>query len=211
MTQQITRRPRFQRVGGRSCLDFTNTVAWPPGKQANEQLASYSDLLEWAHATAILDAATVRRLRRVARTAPAAAESALQNARALRDAIYHVVVARVERRDAEPGAAMMLNRFLGQALGRLRLQVEDDGCSWMFTDEGDQLDRMLWPVAWSAASLLTSDDLGLVRRCAADQCGWLFLDHSRNRSRRWCTMKSCGNSAKARRHYARTRRLKKAG
>src|SRR5678809_1414556 len=79
---------------------------------------------------------------------------------------------------------MMLNRFLGQALGRLRLQVEGDGCSWMFTDEGDELDRMLWPVAWSAASLLTSDDLRLVRRCAADRCGWLFLDHSRNRSRR---------------------------
>jgi len=211
MIRQVTLRPRFEWVGGRSCLDFTNTVAWPRGEQANERLANYGDLLEWAYATAIIDAATVRRLRRAARAAPVAAQATLQNARALREAIYQVFVARVEGHDAEPGAAMMLNRFLGQALGRLRLQVEDDGCSWMFTDEGDELDRMLWPVAWSAASLLTSDDLRLVRRCAADRCGWLFLDHSRNRSRRWCTMKSCGNSAKARRHYARTRRLKKAG
>ena len=127
MIRQVTRRPRFEWVGGRSCLDFTNTVAWPRGEQANERLANYGDLLEWAYATAIIDAATVRRLRRAARAAPAAAQATLQNARALREAIYQVFVARVEGHDAEPGAAMMLNRFLGQALGRLRLQVEDNG------------------------------------------------------------------------------------
>jgi predicted RNA-binding Zn ribbon-like protein len=211
MTHQTTRHPPFEWVGGRDCLDFANTVAWRGGEQANERLGSYGDLVEWAHATGILDSAAVRRLRRASRAAPAAADAVLHNARALRMAIYEVFAARADGRDAEPGATMMLNRFLGQALGRLRLRVDGDGCSWMFTDEGDDLDRMLWPVVWSAASLLTSDDLRLVRRCAADRCGWLFVDHSRNRSRRWCTMKSCGNSAKARRHYARTRRLKKAG
>jgi predicted RNA-binding Zn ribbon-like protein len=211
MTSQTTRHPRFELVGGRTCLDFTNTVAWRPEGHAHERLGSYGDLLGWAHASGILDSAAVRRLRRAARAAPEAAEAVLQDARALREAVYQVFSARSEQRDAEPGATTMLNRFLGQALGRLRLRVEGDGCSWTFIDEGDELDRMLWPVAWSAASLLTSDDLRLVRRCAADQCGWLFVDHSRNRSRRWCTMKSCGNSAKARRHYARTRRLQKAG
>jgi predicted RNA-binding Zn ribbon-like protein len=104
-----------------------------------------------------------------------------------------------------------LNRYLGRALGRLRLSVEGDACSWVFADEGDELDRMLWPVAWSAASLLTSADIGLVRRCASPRCGWLFLDRSRNRSRRWCDMKGCGNAAKARRYYARRRGAPPAG
>jgi predicted RNA-binding Zn ribbon-like protein len=211
MTSLTTRHPRFAWVGGRTCLDFANTIAWPAEGHARERLDSYGDLLQWAHAAGILDSGAVRRLRRAARSAPGAAELVLQDARALREAIYQVFRARSEHRDAEPGATTMLNRFLGQALGRLRLRVEGDGCSWMFVDQGDELDRMLWPVAWSAASLLTSDDVRLVRRCAAHQCGWLFVDHSRNRSRRWCTMKSCGNSAKARRHYARTRRLQKAG
>ncbi|MCL4370559.1 MAG: CGNR zinc finger domain-containing protein [Chloroflexi bacterium] len=64
---------------------------------------------------------------------------------------------------------------------------------------------MLWPVARSAGELLTSSELGRVRKCAGYPCGRLFLDTSRNQSRRWCDMKSCGNLAKARRHYARIR------
>ncbi len=211
MTSEPTHHPPFEWIGGRTCLDFANTVTWRGSERPNERLGSYGDLLEWAGASDILDETAVRRLRRVARAAPAAAESALQSARALREAIHEVFLARAESRPAAAGAPATLNRFLGQALGRLRLQVEGDGCSWTFTEAGDELDRMLWPVAWSAASLLTSDDIGLVRHCAAERCGWLFVDRSRNRSRRWCNMKACGNSAKARRHYARTRRLKKAG
>ena len=71
-------------------------------------------------------------------------------------------------------------------------------------DEG-ALDRPLWPVLRSAAALLTSDDIARIRECAAERCAWLFIDHSRNRSRRWCDMRDCGNRAKARRHYARAK------
>lgn len=211
MTDETTTHPAFEWVGGRTCLDFANTVTWVGSEHINERLGRYGDLLEWAQTTGILDGPAIRRLRRSARAAPAAADAALQNAQALREAIHEVFLARAETREAAPGASTTLNRFLGQALGRLRLSVEGDACSWVFTEEGDELDRMLWPVAWSAASLLTSDEVRLVRRCAADRCGWLFVDRSRNRSRRWCDMKACGNSAKARRHYARTRRLRKAG
>ena len=62
---------------------------------------------------------------------------------------------------------------------------------------------MLWPVAHSAAGLLTADDLARVRECAAEHCTWLFVDHSKNRSRRWCDMQSCGNAAKVRRYRSR--------
>ena len=69
----------------------------------------------------------------------------------------------------------------------------------------EALERPLWPVLWAAAELLTSADRDRVRACASDPCRWLFLDLSRNRSRRWCSMEDCGNRAKARRHYARSK------
>ena len=202
-TSDTTEHPPFEWIGGRICLDFANTVTWAGTELLNERLGRYGDLVEWAEQAEILTrrsgpATPARRPRR-----PARPHAALSDAHALRKAIHDVVGARAEGREPERGAADTLNRFLGRALGRLRLGVEGDACSWVFVDEGDELDRMLWPVAWSAASLLTSDDAPLVRRCASERCGWLFVDRSRNRSRRWCDMKSCGNSAKARRHYAR--------
>ncbi len=205
MSTETTAHPPFEWLGGRTCLDFTNTVTWSDAERPNERLGSYGDLLEWGEQASILSEAAARRLRRAARGDPAAADGTLRDAHALREAIHEVIGARAERREPDVAAAEALNRFLGRALGRLRLGVEGDACSWMFVDEGDELDRMLWPVAWSAASLLTSADAARVRVCAADVCGWLFVDQSRNRSRRWCDMKACGNAAKARRHYARKR------
>lgn len=198
-----TEHPPFEWVGGRTCLDFANTVTWAEPTLKNERLGRYGDLVEWAERAGILSDAAARRLRRAGRSEPEAAALALADAHVLRTAIHEVIGARADGREPERGAADTLNRFLGRALGRLRLGVEGDACSWVFVDEGEELDRMLWPLAWSAASLLTSADAALVRRCAAAHCGWLFVDRSRNRSRRWCDMKSCGNSAKARRHYAR--------
>lgn len=63
----------------------------------------------------------------------------------------------------------------------------------------------MWPIAWSITELLLSDKLSRVGQCAAENCGWLFLDTTRNHSRRWCEMEHCGNRAKAKRHYRRRR------
>jgi predicted RNA-binding Zn ribbon-like protein len=62
---------------------------------------------------------------------------------------------------------------------------------------------MLWPIVDAAADLLVRGEPERIKTCGSATCGWLFLDLSRNRSRRWCDMKDCGNRAKARRHYAR--------
>ncbi|HTC23494.1 MAG TPA: CGNR zinc finger domain-containing protein [Gemmatimonadales bacterium] len=202
-TSDTTDHPPFEWIGGRTSLDFSNTVTWAGAELLNERLGRYGDLVDWAEQADILTEASARRLRRAARENPAGAQAALEDSHTLRKAIHDVVGARADGREPARHAADTLNRFLGRALGRLRLGVEGDACSWVFADEGEELDRMLWPVAWAAASLLTSADAPLVRRCASERCGWLFVDRSRNRSRRWCDMKSCGNSAKARRHYAR--------
>jgi predicted RNA-binding Zn ribbon-like protein len=91
-------------------------------------------------------------------------------------------------------------------MSHLRLVPGEDHFDWEWTGQEDRLDALLWPVGVSAAGLLASDDLNRVGECADDRgCGYLFFDTSRNRSRRWCEMRDCGNRAKARRHYRRIR------
>jgi predicted RNA-binding Zn ribbon-like protein len=89
-------------------------------------------------------------------------------------------------------------------MSHLRLVPGRDRVEWAWSGER-LLDDVAWRVARSAADLLTTADLALVRECAADTCGWLFLDRSRNRSRRWCDMNVGGNRAKVRRHYLKTK------
>jgi predicted RNA-binding Zn ribbon-like protein len=88
----------------------------------------------------------------------------------------------------------------------------EGGFRWGWDEESDSLTKVLWPVAKAAADLLTSEGHALKRlhQCAASDCGWLFIDMSRNHSRRWCDMSNCGNVAKARRHYHR-KKVQKVG
>jgi len=162
MSPETTEHPPFEWIGGRTCLDFANTVSWAGAERAKERLGSYGDLVEWAEEAEVLNGPAARRLRRAARADPATAADTLHEAHALREAIHEVVAARAEGREPDIAAAETLNRCLGRALGRLRLGVEGDACSWKFVDEGDELHCMLWRVAWSAASLLTSADAALV-------------------------------------------------
>ena len=82
---------------------------------------------------------------------------------------------------------------------RGKLARSDDGFEWEWKD-GRDIARMLWPVAHAATVLLTSEGLDRLKLCAG--CHWLFLDASRNRSRRWCTMNDCGTHEKMRRYVA---------
>jgi predicted RNA-binding Zn ribbon-like protein len=81
----------------------------------------------------------------------------------------------------------------------------DPALAWTWADEAERLDSPLWPIARQAAELLVTEQRRRVHECAADDCRWLFLDTSKNRSRRWCDMKSCGNRAKVRSFYERQR------
>jgi predicted RNA-binding Zn ribbon-like protein len=144
----------------------------------------------------------------------------LRRARALREALFAIFSA-VAGGDV-PGATDLetLNDELKRAMGHARIVAgqggdpirpgsvrgKHAGYRWGWEGAGDDLDQILWPVARSAAELLTDDSLARVRECDAGNCAWLFLDTSRNRSRRWCDMTVCGNREKAQRHYRRIRK-----
>ena len=197
-------------IGGRLCLDFANTVGWRTRDHPSERLASYTDLVAWGQQVGIVEEHEAHRLLEEAGRRPAVASAVLERALVLREAIYRVFSAVAGERTPQAADIATLNGFLSQAMSRLHLALTAEGFAWRWAGDGDSLERILWPVAQSAAELLTSDELDRVGICAGDGCGWLFFDASKNRSRRWCAMDDCGNRAKARRHYRQSRILKQS-
>jgi predicted RNA-binding Zn ribbon-like protein len=191
-------------IAGALCLELCNTISRRYTDAPVERLPDYRALLSWAAATGALDARTAARLTTLAIHEPRSADRVLAAAHELRGAIHAVFLAAVEHEAPQPGAIALLDRHIRRSFAARRLMVGPSRVDWRWT-EGDALVRPLWPVALSAAELLTSPDLTRVRECAgrAEGCGWLFLDSSRGSGRRWCTMEVCGNRAKARRHYRR--------
>lgn len=195
----------FEYSGGVLCLDFVNTVS-DRGTEPVERWTGYGELLRWAQGAELVDGAEAERLAALAAAEPEVGERVLRRAVELREALFAIFAATAAG-EAPPAPALKhLNRVLPETLSHLRLVPGDECCAWSWRGcEGaeEELAFLLWPVVRSAADLLTDDDLDRVRECDADTCRWLFLDRSRNRSRRWCDMQQCGNRAKARRHYRR--------
>lgn len=194
----------FELSGGDPCLDFANT--WGDrGRPETDQLQTYPHLLAFVRQAGLQDAGTAEGLAALARAEAPAAEAALRTARAFREALYGLFSARAQGRDLAPGDLACLNRVLREALSNLGLACEGTAPAWCWRGEARHLTSPLWPLARAAAELLTREPPAPVRECGGSQCTWLFLDFSRTRSRRWCSMTSCGNREKARRHYHRSR------
>jgi len=191
----------FDFTGGRLCLDFVNTVH-DRASTPRDMLCSYDDLLVWGQQAGILSDADASALREQTVQYPADAAQTLQQAVAARETIYRIFQAIAEGTSPAAADLAAFNVVLAQTMIHGRIVPEVAGFAWHWEDSSARrLDRVLWPLVRSAADVLTSSDLEHVRLCAAEDCGWLFLDESKNHTRRWCDMKTCGNRAKARRHY----------
>jgi predicted RNA-binding Zn ribbon-like protein len=193
----------YDATAGRLCLDFANTLSNRLSDEPHEWLASFTNLVAWGRLVGILSDEVAGSLLQEAAAQPGEAERVLEQALELRETIFRIFSAIASGRSPAAADLDALNAALAQALPHLQIVPEADAFAWNWSDEEDALDRMLWPVARSAGELLTSDELKRVGECQGDGCGWLFLDMSRNHSRRWCDMGDCGNRAKARRHYRR--------
>lgn len=190
-------------VGGALCLDFTNTVSARGFDGASDRLMTYSDLVEWSERVGAISGEMAAALLDQARLRPVEAEHVLQQAGELREALYRIFITQTEGVFPASGDLERLNAAVGKAMCHLRLQPGQSCCVWTWESDMQALDQMLWPIVRSAADLLTTGDMSRVRQCAGDRCGWLFIDNSKNHSRRWCDMKECGNVAKVRRHRRR--------
>jgi predicted RNA-binding Zn ribbon-like protein len=198
-------------VGGRLCLDFINTVDWHASEHPEEYLTSYQELVAWSLHASILNETEGQQLLTEAALRPDEANTTLAAVIAFREALYRIFLATLT--ETAPGAddLALFNATRAHALAQSEIAAADQGFVWRWKVGKDALDWMLWPITLSAADVLLSPDLRQLKECPGPDCGWLFLDTSKNHTRRWCTMEGCGNRAKARSHYQRKRQSAQTG
>jgi predicted RNA-binding Zn ribbon-like protein len=193
-------------VGGDACLDFVNSVGGrvpsaggAPACVRADKLAGYPDLVAWSVHAGLVGESPARSLLRLAAARPREARAALGRALAFREALYRTLRALMLGRGPAPADLAVLNAELAACRSREVLAARRGGLRFEWRDAAERLESPLWPVVRAAAALLTSPELERLRECGGEECGWLFLDKSRNHSRQWCTMEDCGNLSKVRR------------
>lgn len=198
-----TQEKMFTFLGERLCLDFANTVSEHISDHPTDYLRNYADLVSWARQANIVTAEEAQQLQLKADNHPDQAAAVLHRARTLRKAIYQIFFARTSNSSPATDDLATLNTALQMAPVQLRVTAAGDSfvCDWLANQQA--LDGILGPVAWSAANLLASGEVRWVKMCDGELCGWLFLDTTKNHSRRWCDMADCGSRAKAKRYYRR--------
>lgn len=191
------------------CLDFTDTVDWRTSDHAKEGLEGYDDLVAWSVKKGVLLQDEAKRVGRLAEENPSVKSKVMKDAYRLREAIYRIFSAVYHNRMVDQGDLDVLNEILSRGLARRKVDLAKGGFEWAWRDDLSA-EVMLYPLAKSAADLLTSEDLTRVKECANEEqgCGSLFLDFSKGQTRRWCSMQSCGNRMKFRTYYERHSHLK---
>ena len=188
-------------LGGRPCLDFVNTLDWRGTDHPVEFLHTYEDLVAWSRHAGTISAREANNILQRSRKRPTKQTKVLGKAIMLRETIYRIFSFLSEGRPAANKDLDIFNKFLSQTMKNSQIVRTKDGYHWDSKGEMNKMGWILNPLIRSAADLLVSDELKRVKKCGDLACGWLFLDTSRNKSRRWCDMSDCGNRAKASRFY----------
>ena len=188
-------------LGGRLCLDFVNTLDWRGAEMPQEFLNTFDDLVIWSRHAGITTKTEAKQLSIAAGQAGSYAGQVLNRAIRLRETIYRLFSATAAGRDPAAEDLNFFNRNLSLSMKGSKITRTGDGYRWDNAGNKTQLDWILNPIIRSTVDLLVSDEVKKVKVCADSACGWLFVDISRNQSRRWCDMKDCGNRAKATRFY----------
>ncbi|WP_332236727.1 CGNR zinc finger domain-containing protein [Sporolactobacillus sp. KGMB 08714] len=195
----------FEYIAGAICLDFANTISGARGQtNVSEHLNSYRDLLNWGQQAGLLSAEQAVYLEKKSKEHKIVSNRVLDRARNLRESIYRIFSAvAVQKKPAAPDLAV-INNELARGLCQSRIISTPSGFMWGW-EEPVRLDSIIAPPARSAADLLASAVPFRVRECANPSCTWLFIDETKNHSRRWCNMRTCGNADKIRRFRSRHR------
>lgn len=183
------------------CLEFANTRSWRGSEPPIEKLRSFADVLAWCEAAKSLDPTAKAGLQKWGERHKSEAANLFSEVLAAREAIYRLFSASSSGGAVFGADAEALNRLLGDMPGRTNLTIAGAANMWRLPPARPACASLLAPVLWSAGDLLAGDRLTRVRLCANEKCLWLFLDDSKSANRRWCSMSSCGNRAKAHRHY----------
>jgi len=195
-------------LGGRLCLDFVNTLDWRGTDRPVEFLHTYHDLVVWSRYVGMLSDQEAHRLFQKAEKDASRADAVVEDALELRETIYRIFSSIAEGLRVAEQDLMIFNRYLGTAMQSLKIIQQKQDFVLNTHGDSEKLSWILNPLVRSAADLLVSHERKRVKKCNDPACGWLFLDISRNLSRRWCDMRDCGNRAKASRFYKKKKGIK---
>ena len=190
-------------VGGVLALDFVNTAAGRESGRPFDHLHRPGDLIAWAAHAGALPAAAAARCRAAAAADAGGADALLRKGIQLREAIHRIAAAIARKRTPEAADLDALKEAARRSLGPAALAPAGSGHYGFDFSAAPPEAAVLGPIAWSAVGLLETTPFDRIKECPGDGCGWLFLDASKNNSRRWCDMATCGNRLKGRRHRER--------
>jgi predicted RNA-binding Zn ribbon-like protein len=209
MLQKLNMGLNLDLKSGHPVLEFTNTVSNHASEHPGEKLLNCEDLFAWMGKVGLMRAAQVELLKRKAATQPDESAGIFTKSLELREAVYRIFVAKTKAKAPADRDLMILNSVLAPLTSDAQIVYRSGGFEWGWNFDENALEAPLWILALSAVDLLTSENLKLVGQCADEEgCGWLFVDTSKNHSRRWCDINDCGNRAKQRRYQQRVRRQK---
>jgi predicted RNA-binding Zn ribbon-like protein len=201
MTEFARTLETLELVGGALCLDFANTVNSRVNTE-HDYLTQYSDLVGWANKVGLLSVAQINQLLKRATQNMEGAEKILEKARKIRELLYRLFSSAANASEPDKEDKEIFVGEYGEAVSHGQLTKDDTHyrTAWKLDES---FDAVLWPIVYSAGELLLSEELSHVKECPG--CSWLFLDTSKNQSRRWCSMNTCGVRDKMRRYHKRQR------
>ena len=179
------------------CLDFVNTRYWRGSPEPTDELTGFQPLLGWLEAKSGVDERLLKSASTQSKAEPAKADELLGEAIVLREALHRLFAAAATEQPLPAADFNVMNGALAEAPARRKLASAD---GWEVSRSSVSMPALLSSVLWSAADLLLARNDRRIRQCANEKCRFLFIDESKNGTRRWCEMSSCGNRAKARRH-----------
>lgn len=183
-------------------INFVNTLDWRGRETQEEYINTYTDLVDWASLTEIINQEESEILKEKAKIDPVKASESLKRAIKLREAAYRTLVQIFFEEKPDTEDMELLNIEMQSMFDYLKLDLYE---RQLTLNNDIDLSYILRLVVKDLVELMTSEELKRVKRCQSEECGWLFIDSSKNMSRKWCQMKGCGNRAKARRHYERSK------
>lgn len=187
-------------LGGHLVLDFVNTWGDRTSGEPRPYLHDYADLLEWCRRADLIGPTSSRYLNAGSERAKVAA---FKESEELNAALFAVFSAAARREVIPQEQLDYLNTLVQRTVAWRQITACDDegrkiSCGWNF--KGAPPYAVLGPIVWRAMELLENGPLDRIKECPPPQgCSWLFMDLSKNRSRQWCSMKTCGNTAKVKR------------
>ena len=195
-------------IGGRLCLDFVNSVGerkeleekpYPENIIVKDKLENFNDFITWGKDIGIITKAERKYFLNLNSSEKKETEITFKRAVELRESLFKIIYNVINNKEPDKKMIQILNREYSSANENRKLIYMNNKIEWQFSKDPLKPDYLIWVIAESAVKLLSSDFISRVKICAGDDCGWLFLDTSKNKSRQWCDMKDCGNVAKVRR------------